>query len=262
MSTRRTRPAGVSLLTVAQAARPAERHPRTVRRMIARGQLTWLPPRQPNDPRRPSRDRPLPGRDPERPFAVGAVMKATGGCNPTVIFAIREARGLNVYEKVLLFIIESRGVLYTSARRTAQDMGVAESTYYKTVRSLQAKGLISSERAWGNDGGPMPTRYRVNGEAVMRLADHPPHNAERHGSSSGGGEDSIRGPGAPGGAPGEVANRTAPLHDVVPEENQEENQKEDQEENQEENQKRNLRRAWRKTATPARPISWRETRLS
>ena len=80
--------------------------------------------------------------------------------NNEVIWAIRDAQGLNSKEKVFLFVTESRGELYGKWRRNATDMGLSKNHYYEARKSLLDKGLLLAVRRMDDT-----TVYVVNHDA-------------------------------------------------------------------------------------------------
>lgn len=70
-------------------------------------------------------------------------MKQQQNMNKSVMWLIRDARGLSTSEKVFLFTVASRGMVKTSRTRLMGDTGMSTGSITNIVRSLQAKGLIN-----------------------------------------------------------------------------------------------------------------------
>lgn len=74
------------------------------------------------------------------------------------MWAIRDAQGLNHFEKVFLYTVEShKEGMKKGWEKNAADMGFSKNTYYRTRDSLTGKDLIHVQRT--SDG---PTLYHVN----------------------------------------------------------------------------------------------------
>lgn len=58
------------------------------------------------------------------------------------IWNIRDARGINANEKAFLFVVASRGVMFSEWQTAAADMGMSKDTYYRTRNALIKKGLV------------------------------------------------------------------------------------------------------------------------
>jgi hypothetical protein len=79
--------------------------------------------------------------------------------------AIRNARGLTSAEKAMLYTIESRGEVFSSAETFRGDCGMGRNKFYDVRGSLLDKGLVQAEvrRPRGT------TVYRVDHEAVAAM---------------------------------------------------------------------------------------------
>jgi len=80
------------------------------------------------------------------------------------IWIIRDARSLTGHEKAFLFVVESRGIMFSEAETARADMGLSRSTFYDVRKGLERKGLI--------DVRPRrlkSTLYRVNVDALRAL---------------------------------------------------------------------------------------------
>ncbi|CAN5191102.1 hypothetical protein BH24ACT12_BH24ACT12_14100 [soil metagenome] len=61
------------------------------------------------------------------------------------LFAARDARGLDSKEKVFVFVVASRGLMFTSAETAAADMGMSRASFYRTRDALIRKGYLRVE---------------------------------------------------------------------------------------------------------------------
>jgi hypothetical protein len=87
---------------------------------------------------------------------------------PEVIFAIRNARGLDANEKSILLVVESRGVAFGTAETIAADCGMGDNRFYKWRRRLIERGLLDATERVGTT-----TKYRVNSTGVAELVPPP-----------------------------------------------------------------------------------------
>jgi len=85
------------------------------------------------------------------------------------LWAIRDARGLSVYEKAFLFVVATRGVMFTIATKAAQDMGMGLTKFYAVRQALLSRGLISVRTRGQGNRTSRTTMYTVNLEAVRAL---------------------------------------------------------------------------------------------
>ncbi|GIN05592.1 hypothetical protein Pve01_72500 [Planomonospora venezuelensis] len=93
---------------------------------------------------------------------------AEGKMKPEAIFAIRDARHLDYREKVFLFVVASRGTLYSAAKVAADDMGLSLSVFRRTARALEDRGLLFVDKRPVRNG--FVHEYRVNLRGLQRLA--------------------------------------------------------------------------------------------
>ena len=61
------------------------------------------------------------------------------------LFAARDARGLDSKEKVFVFVVATRGRMFTSAETAAADMGMSRASFYRTRDALIRKGYLRVE---------------------------------------------------------------------------------------------------------------------
>jgi hypothetical protein len=80
---------------------------------------------------------------------------------------IREAEGLTVDEKVLLYTVASHksGVSFATVDTLRQWTGLSRNRYYKARQTLLAKSLLSEQRSLGG-----ATTYRLRTRPLQRLA--------------------------------------------------------------------------------------------
>lgn len=78
-----------------------------------------------------------------------------------VIWAIRDARGLTVEEKGILWAVESRGVAFGTVGTVAADCGMTVDRFYRRRKPLIAQGVLEATEQPGGT-----TKYRVNAEAL------------------------------------------------------------------------------------------------
>lgn len=102
-----------------------------------------------------------------------------------VMWAIRDASGLTSKEKVFLFVVESRGEMFTDWQDSARDMGLSKRGYYDSRASLLAKGLLTSTRRMDST-----TVYKVNADAFPYGESAPVQDTD---DSRSGNEDSRMG---------------------------------------------------------------------
>lgn len=81
-----------------------------------------------------------------------------------VIWNIRDARGINANEKTFLFVVASRGIMYSEWQTAAADMGMSKDTYYRTRSALIKKGLIKEGLRKDTT-----TVYRIEEKALAAL---------------------------------------------------------------------------------------------
>jgi hypothetical protein len=80
-------------------------------------------------------------------------------------FLIRDARGLDAYEKAFLFVVASRGEeMFTSAETAAADMGMSPAQFHKVASRLSERELIRREARPGKS-----SKYLLNMEALATL---------------------------------------------------------------------------------------------
>ena len=91
--------------------------------------------------------------------------EAVANVRVPVLFAIRDARGLNEHEKMFLLTVELRGVMKTSWATAAADMSMTQSKFYRTRKSLIDRDMV---RAFPQANGA--TWYTVNAEALGELS--------------------------------------------------------------------------------------------
>lgn len=104
-----------------------------------------------------------------------------------VMWAIRDAQGLTIFEKVFLYTVESRGTMKATWKRAADDMGMGKNTFYRTRTALVEKGLILTERMFNG-----VSSYEVNVDSLTGngwLSDSLTENED----SLTGNQDSLRG---------------------------------------------------------------------
>lgn len=79
------------------------------------------------------------------------------------IWAVRDARGLDTYEKNFLMVVASRGEAgcFCEWKRNSEDMGMKKDAYYNRRNSLIEKGLIT---AWERD--EKSTVYKINNDVL------------------------------------------------------------------------------------------------
>ncbi|MFJ8790445.1 hypothetical protein [Streptomyces sp. NPDC102462] len=77
------------------------------------------------------------------------------------IWNIRDARGLSHEEKVFLFVVASRGVMYSEWQKAAEDMGMKKTRYFKVRKSLIEKDLVEEGRRMDDT-----TVYRVKEDVL------------------------------------------------------------------------------------------------
>ncbi|GAA3684264.1 hypothetical protein GCM10022237_48560 [Nocardioides ginsengisoli] len=83
-------------------------------------------------------------------------------------FVVRDARGLDVYEKAFLFVVASRGEMFSRAEVAADDMGFSVAQFHKIADRLIARGLVVRQRRPGK-----PSVYRLNLDALIELLPKP-----------------------------------------------------------------------------------------
>ena len=77
------------------------------------------------------------------------------------IWNIRDARGLSHEEKVFLFVVASRGVMFSEWQKAADDMGMKKTRYFKVRKALIEKDLIEEGRRMDDT-----TVYRVKEDVL------------------------------------------------------------------------------------------------
>jgi hypothetical protein len=107
------------------------------------------------------------------------------------IWAIRDARGLDTYEKMFLVTVASRGEAgcFCEWKRNSADMGMKKDAYYTRRNSLVDKGLLRAVTQ--NEG---PTVYTINND-VLAAWDSVSQNdgsATQNGRSATQNEHSVR----------------------------------------------------------------------
>jgi len=85
------------------------------------------------------------------------------------IWAIRDSRGLNSYDKIFLVTVAARGAdgMYCKWERNKDDMGMGKDRYYKSRDSLLEQKLITATRRMDST-----TVYHINDEALTDLVSH------------------------------------------------------------------------------------------
>lgn len=81
-----------------------------------------------------------------------------------VIWNLRDAEGLDIYEYAFLTIVETRGTYYASRERAWLEMRMSRATFYRVRTRLIERGLLVAVERDGST-----TTYRVDAEAVSQL---------------------------------------------------------------------------------------------
>lgn len=94
-----------------------------------------------------------------------------------VVWLVRDARGLSVYEKSFLFVVASRGLAKTYRKTLMEDMGgISTGMLSKVVASLREKDLIEVHEGFWQDGKKSQTVYTIKEDV---LATFVPARGER-----------------------------------------------------------------------------------
>ncbi|QIG42067.1 hypothetical protein G5V58_04125 [Nocardioides anomalus] len=89
------------------------------------------------------------------------------------LWAIRDARDLDAWEKAFLFVVATRGLMFTTAARAAADMGMGLTKFYAVRKSLLSRALVSVTTRGQGNGSSMTTTYSVNLDEVRKLLPSP-----------------------------------------------------------------------------------------
>lgn len=82
-----------------------------------------------------------------------------------VMWDIRDAQGLNTAEKAIMWVIESRGELFSTVETLAGNAGMGRSTFYAHRDGLVDRGLVRCSRRYGE----RQKLYTVDAAAVAAL---------------------------------------------------------------------------------------------
>lgn len=82
-----------------------------------------------------------------------------------VIWGIRDARELTVYEAMLIFVVESRGTCEATRERMQADMKCGKDSFYAARKSLHAKGILGFKRKYDD-----VTAYWIDADVFLAYA--------------------------------------------------------------------------------------------
>jgi hypothetical protein len=94
-------------------------------------------------------------------------MAETSNMKKNVVWNVRDARGLSVYEKAFLFVVASRGTVKCYRKTLMEDMGgISTGQLSKVVNSLLEKDLIEVHPGYWVDGKKTQTMYSIKEDVL------------------------------------------------------------------------------------------------